>query len=153
MDFDALRKQLDADTSLLVGDVKHTIDEFLSNAHPPVGFISFDMDLYTPTRDSLKLFRGDVALSQCLPRVVCYFDDIMGVTFGDLSGERLAMSEFNSEQAPHRGISPVYGLRYDVDWPHSRARWPDMMFWAHFLDHAQYGVFDHLVVEGQAPLR
>jgi hypothetical protein len=153
MDFDVLRKQLNPETQLLIGDVKQSIDTFLSSPHAPVGFISFDMDLYTSTRDSLKLFRGDTPLSQCLPRVVCYFDDIMGTTFGDLNGERLAMHEYNQEHRPNRGISPVYGLRYHLGWPHSRAQWPDMMFWAHFLDHPSYGVFDGLAMEAQALLR
>ena len=66
--------------------------------------------------------------------------------------ERLAMLEYNREGAPNRGISPVYGLRYHLGWPQSQAQWPDMMFWAHFLDHPDYGVFDGLALEGQAPL-
>lgn len=153
MDFDALGKRLDSDTRLTIGDIVRTIDEFLSSSHPPVGFVSFDMDLYTSTRDSLKLFREEFAITECLPRVVCYFDDIMGATFGDLNGQRLAMNEYNSQQAPHRGISPVYGLRYHVGWPHSGAPWPDMLFWAHFLDHPRYGAYDGMAGDAQAPLR
>ncbi|MEP6714024.1 MAG: hypothetical protein ABJC09_00535 [Terriglobia bacterium] len=152
MDVDALRKRLAPGTQLIIGDIKTTIDDFLSNPHPPVGFISFDMDTYTATRDSLKLFRGDF-ISQCLPRVVCYFDDIMGTTFGDLNGERLAMREYTLEHEPERGISPVYGLRYHVGWPHSGAQWPDMMFWGHFMDHPDYCTFDGLgSAGGQAPI-
>jgi hypothetical protein len=152
MDLNALKARLDPGTRLIIGDIKHTIDEFLSSTHAPVGFVSFDMDLYTSTRDSMKLFRGDFAMTQCLPRVVCYFDDIMGTTFGDLNGERLAMAEYNREYAPHRGISSIYGLRYQAGWPHSHSQWPDMMFWAHFLDHPNYGVFDGLALQAQAPL-
>jgi len=152
MDFDALKKRLNPATNLVIGDIQHTIDGFLSKPHAPVGFISFDMDLYTSTRDSMKLFRGDVPHTQCLPRVVCYFDDIMGTTFGDLNGERLAMTEYNREHASHRGISPVYGLRYHLGWPHSQNQWPDMIFWAHFLDHPHYGVFDGLALTAHAPL-
>ncbi|MDQ6677953.1 MAG: hypothetical protein M3Z09_11710 [Acidobacteriota bacterium] len=152
MDFDKLRTKLSTETRLVIGDIKQTIDDFLLSVHAPVGFISFDMDLYTSTRDSLKLFRGEFPLTHCLPRVVCYFDDIMGLTFGDLNGERLAIREYNRDSEPQRAISPVYGLRFQLGWPHNRAEWPDMMFWAQFLDHADYCAFDCLAGEGQAHL-
>ncbi len=152
MDFDALKSRLQPTSQLTIGDIKRTIGDFLAMPHAPVGFVSFDMDLYTATRDSMALFRGAVPLTQCLPRVVCYFDDIMGTTFGDLNGERAAMLEYNRDHAPTRGISPVYGLRYHIGWPHSQALWPDMMYWAHFLDHSDYGSFDKLAMEAQAPL-
>lgn len=121
MDFEALRKRLGPMTKLTIGDIRETIDGFLNTPHPPVGFVSFDMDTWTATRDSLKLFRDDF-ISQCLPRVVCYFDDIMGATFGDLNGERLAMREYTLQHEPRRAINPVYGLRYHVGWPHSTAQ-------------------------------
>jgi hypothetical protein len=139
----ALRARLRPDTRLIIGEVRETLDDFLLQTHAPVGFISFDMDLYTSTRD---------ALENCLPRVVCYFDDIMGVTFADINGERLAISEYNRDRYPLRSISPVFGLRYQLGWPHSRAQWPDMMFWAHFLDHAEYVMNDGLAPVAHAPL-
>jgi hypothetical protein len=43
--------------------------------------------------NALALFEADHRL--LLPRVRCYFDDILGFTFGDHVGERLAISEFN----------------------------------------------------------
>ncbi len=152
MEFSALKNRLRSSTKLLIGNVKETVDTFLGEPHPPVGFVSFDMDLYTSTNDALKLFRGKVPLMNCLPRVACYMDDIMGVTFADVTGERLAMREYNEREAPCRSISPVYGLRYYLGWPHSRAQWPDMMFWAHFLDHPKYGVHDGLVAVADAPM-
>ncbi len=149
---DALKDLLRSGAKILIGDVKETLDTFLSEPHSPVGFASFDMDFYNSTKSALKLFRGSVPLEHCLPRVVCYMDDIMGVSFGDVSGERLAMKEYNQEESPMRCISPVYGLRYHLGWPHNRAQWPDMLFWAHFLDHPQYGVHDGLVAAANAPL-
>jgi hypothetical protein len=50
MTFDTLKKRLKPGTELVLGDIRQTIDEFLASSHPPVGFISFDMDLYTATR-------------------------------------------------------------------------------------------------------
>jgi hypothetical protein len=152
MDYSALRPRLSGKTTLVVGNVGTTVQTFLREPHPPVGFVSFDMDLYTSTRDALALFRGPEALANCLPRVVCYFDDIMGVTMADITGERLAINEFNEAHRAVRGISPVYGLRYDLGWPQNRAQWPDMMYWAHFLDRPDYKNYDGLVPYTQAPL-
>jgi hypothetical protein len=56
--------------------VSNTLNHF--EDHPPIGFVSFDMDLYTATRDAMHvLFRGSRALRVCLPRVACYMDEIM----------------------------------------------------------------------------
>jgi hypothetical protein len=152
MDFGILQPRLAADTKLVIGNVSTTVSEFVRAVHPPVGFVSFDMDLYTSTRDALALFTGPQTLTTCLPRVVCYFDDIMGVTVASITGERLAIREYNDANRAHRCISAVYGVRYDLGWPHSQAPWPDMMYWAHFLDHPEYGTYDGLVPVTQAPL-
>jgi hypothetical protein len=58
--------------------------------------------------------------------------DIMAPTQADINGERLAIREYNEAHYPCRAISPVYGLRYHLGWPHSRTQWPDMMFCASF---------------------
>ena len=152
MDFTELKARLQPETQLLLGNVRETLDAFLAVSHARVGFVSLDLDLYTSTRDAMKLFRDAVPLTHCLPRVVCYLDDIMGVTFCDLTGERLAISEYNEAHRPRRCVSPVYGLRYRLGWPHNRAQWPDMMFWAHFLDHPQYACYDGLAPHAQAKL-
>lgn len=152
MDFSELKAQLRPETQLLLGNVSETVKTFLATSHPQVGFVSLDLDLYTSTRDALKLFQDATPLTHCLPRVVCYADDIMGTTFSDLTGERLAIGEYNEVHRPHRCVSPVYGLRYHLGWPHNRAQWPDMIFWAHFLDHPQYGSYDGLTPHPQAPL-
>ena len=152
MDFETLEKRLAESTKLVIGNVNETVEDFLKQPHSPVGFVSFDMDLYTSTRDALALFRGAAALINCLPRVVCYFDDVMGVTMAAITGERLAIREYNEAHRPFRCVSPVYGLRYDLGWPQNRAQWPDMMYWAHFLDRPDYGTYDGLVPYTQATL-
>jgi len=43
-------------------------------------FYSFDLDLYSATKQAFKLLEADQAL--LLPRI-CYFDDILGATYGD----------------------------------------------------------------------
>jgi hypothetical protein len=152
MDLSKLKARLRPETQLLIGNVKETLDIFLALSHAPVGFISLDLDLYTSTRDAMQLFRDAAPLTHCLPRVVCYADDIMGAASADITGERLAIREYNEGHRTCRGISPIYGLRYYLGWPHNRAQWPDMMFWAHFLDHPQYTNYDGLAPYAQAKL-
>ena len=150
MDFEPLRAQLTSSTKLILGDVRETLPGFLGTKHSPVGFVSLDVDLYSASQDALLLFREQNPLGNCLPRVAFYADDIMATTMSPLTGERLAIQEFNDAHRQCRCISPVFGLRYDLDWPHSQWRWPDMVFWAHFLDHPRYGEHDGLRPRMQA---
>ena len=60
---------------------------------------------------AFKLFEAD--RSMLLPRVHCYFDDIIGLTYSEFNGERLAIAEFNNAH-PMTKISPIFGLRHCV---------------------------------------
>ena len=154
MDRSALEHQMDRRvTTLHLGRISDTLSGFLSQSPPLIGFCSIDVDLYTSTMDALEVLRGTQALERCLPRVVLYLDDSMGLTFGDFTGERLAIREYNEEHRGLRGVSSVYGLRYHFGWPHRYEQWPDMLYWAHLLDHPQYRVFDGLVPATEAPLQ
>jgi hypothetical protein len=153
MDIDALHRRLNPDvTTLLVGPIRTTLGQFLGTSHSRFGFVSIDVDLYSSTVDILRLFCDELPIAHCLPRVACYLDDIMGVTFADITGERLAVAEYNRHHSPTRAISPVFGLRYHLGWPHRNAQWPDMLYWAHFLDHPEYGHPDGLAPGQHAPL-
>ena len=92
MDADKLKRRLER-ARLILGDVRETVPKFILSDVSPVAFAGFDLDFYTSTMHALALFEADHRL--LLPRVHCYFDDILGVTFGDQVGERLAISEFN----------------------------------------------------------
>src|SRR5262249_54093436 len=52
----------------------------------PVAFVAVDVDLYSSTMATLRLF--DANTTGLLPRVPCYFDDIIGFSIGDCNGER-----------------------------------------------------------------
>ena len=121
---------------LILGDVAETIRGFMESAPAPVGFVAIDLDLYTSTMAAFQLFEGAAAL--LLPRVYCYFDDILGETFSEFSGERLAIAEFNAAHEM-RKISPIFGLRYYLQPPHTMEAWPELMFIAHLFDHELYG--------------
>ncbi|OLE61172.1 MAG: hypothetical protein AUI36_11795 [Cyanobacteria bacterium 13_1_40CM_2_61_4] len=70
--------------SLCLGPVKETIPSFIAGNPAPIAFVSFDLDLYSSTRDALTLFQSDYL--HLLPRVISYFDDIFGHTFNDFCG-------------------------------------------------------------------
>ena len=63
---------------LKLGLVKETLPAFLQSKPAPVAFVSIDLDLYSSTMDAFELFKARDSL--LLPRVLCYFDDIMGET-------------------------------------------------------------------------
>src|SRR5262245_35619699 len=108
MDEETLRLRLRS-TQLHVGLIKETIPRFLASGPSPIAFISFDLDYYSSTVDALGVLQADAA--RLLPRVHCYFDDIMGLTCSEWAGERLAINEFNEHQS-RRKISSIFGLKY-----------------------------------------
>jgi hypothetical protein len=127
---------------LIVGLVDRTVPEFMSRRPAPIGFVSFDLDLYSSTACALRAFEGDPEL--LLPRVLCYFDDITGFTYADHNGERLAISEFNDAHQ-RRKLSPIYAAEFYVPERESRGLWPQKLYLAHILDHPRYGDYDGLV--------
>jgi hypothetical protein len=127
---------------LILGPVDQTVPEFVSRRPAPIGFVSFDLDLYSSTVSALHAFEADAELM--LPRVLCYFDDITGFTYADHNGERLAISEFN---AAHdlRKLSQIYAAEFYVPRRESHELWPRKLYFAHILDHPRYCDYDGLV--------
>jgi hypothetical protein len=126
---------------LHIGPVKDTLGDFIHDRPPPVAFVSFDMDLYSSTRDALRIFEADH--TYLLPRVFSYFDDIFGYTFNEFCGERLAIDEFNNNHTSTK-ICPIYGLRYFVPRVALVDRWPDGIYIAHLFDHEMYNLLDSI---------
>jgi hypothetical protein len=127
---------------LILGLVDQTVPEFMSRRPAPIGFVSFDLDLYSSTAGALRAFDGDAELM--LPRVLCYFDDITGFTYADHNGERLAISEFNGAHEL-RTVSPIYAAEFYVPRQEARALWARKLYLAHILDHPQYADYDGLL--------
>jgi len=140
MDVEKLRGRLQQ-AELILGDVGETVPPFRARRPPPVGFVSFDLDLYTSTASALKLFHGET--DALLPRVHCHFDDVTGFTYGDFNGARLAIHEWN-EQSEHRKLSPLYAASHYVPSRCANDLWVDKIFLAHILDHPLYGRPDGL---------
>lgn len=141
MDVDGLKKRLKR-SQLVLGNVADTLQDFLATRPAPIGFISVDVDLYTSTVDALKVLDADPSL--LLPRVQCYFDDIMGCSCAEFLGERLAMNEFNETHANAK-ISPIFGLWHYVPKRYANDLWVNMIYMAHLLDHNLYCADDGMV--------
>jgi hypothetical protein len=125
--------------TLRIGPVKETLPAFLASRPAPIGFVSQDFDLYSSTRDALGLYEANY--ERLLPRVVTYFDDILGHTYNDFCGERRAITEFN-ETFAERKLSQMYGLRYFLPRQFLTQTWPDAMYFAHFFQHPLYNELD-----------
>jgi hypothetical protein len=135
MDAKRLRDRLQR-AQLKLGLVETTVPGFLRSSFAPVAFISIDLDLYTASRQALQLLEAHP--DQLLPRISCYFDDIMGRGCNEYTGERLAIAEFNEEHTM-RKIVPDYGLKYFVPPENKHDQWVEMTYYAHIFDHPLYG--------------
>lgn len=140
MDRDRLVAQL-RHARLILGEVRDTLPAFFAADPPPIGLLAVDLDLYSATVHALKVLLAEPRL--LLPRVHCYFDDILGYTFADHNGARLAIAEFNQANE-HRKISPIYGLRYFVPRRQRNSAWTEQVYLAHILDHELYAEHDGL---------
>jgi hypothetical protein len=143
MDEEKLGKRLKK-AQLILGLVEDTVQRFIDSGPSPVAFISIDLDYYSSTMQAFRLLEADQAL--LLPRIHCYFDDVMGFTFSEYTGERLAILEFNNSHST-RKISPIYGLKYFLPPAHTlgQAWWSEQFYMAHIFDHDLYGRYDGLV--------
>ena len=134
---------------LVIGDVKDTVPRFFEETNrSPIGAVYFDLDLYTATRDALTIL--ELGEEHHLPRLPCYFDDILGSSlalFNDYTGERLAIHEFNSVHKWQK-LSPAYHLI-------SRAQlfpWYHKVFHFHDFVHSRYSEFVSTDQTSQLPL-
>ena len=138
MDYRLLASKLKT-SKLVIGDVNATIPNFRPAA--PIGFVSFDLDYYSSTKAAFRIFQRNT-----LPRVSCYFDDIVagGDTVGlsahthcDRIGELLAIKEYNEEHS-NRHIGKLYGFgsRRMI-----RAEWNEKMFVHHNFADEEYTTY------------
>jgi len=96
MDEEKLKASLAERTTLILGNVSETVAAFFKTYNPPpVGFVSFDLDLYSSTKEALGLFKAEGL--KMLWNTPIYFDDIEFVFNHKWAGELLAIDEFNQE--------------------------------------------------------
>lgn len=129
MNIEKLKSKLSKNTRLVIGEVSETLDEFVKNDQQhPIGFVSFDMDLYSSTVDALGIFTAKG--KKILNRVVVYFDDVHTAIYHRKAGEYLALDEFNGKQ------DDIYIDRWHnvkIDRPFPEAFWTNKMYIAHHI--------------------
>ncbi len=129
MDQERLRNRLSPRTELILGNVKETVPKFLSYNSLPIGFISFDLDLYSSTVDAMAVLSS--ASQKNLNRVILYFDDIDFYFNHKFAGELLAISEFNENHVQVK-IDKWRGVQRDKVFRDSL--WLSRMYVAHDLE-------------------
>ncbi|MGE3818785.1 MAG: hypothetical protein AB7I30_05070 [Isosphaeraceae bacterium] len=137
MDRQALEAKLRR-AKLIYGDIRQTVHDFVAQHKPaPVAAVMHDMDYYSSTAAALSLFDADPAAF--LPRVFCYFDDVIGSEielYSDYTGQRLAIEDFNRAH-PTKKVAKNYHLvsREIVK------TWYHQIFIYHHFDHPEYNRF------------
>lgn len=132
IDFAGLKKALPSNAELILGDVAQTAPAFAKTLTPdaPLGFVAVDVDYYSAAKAAMPILEG--AAQNYLPLVPVYLDDIGVDGSNPWSGELLAVSEFN-EQNALRKIAPFTLLRSRRIFKNTQ--WIDRMFAAHIHDH------------------
>jgi hypothetical protein len=134
MDEPRLRARLQR-ARLILGNVAETVEAFVQEQPDPVAFISFDLDYYSSTAAAFRIFAG--AVETRLPRVYCYFDDIVWparACYNEFTGEYLAIREFN-EQHDRQKIAKIPHLDRMRPYP---ADWNEQLYVLHDFDHPEY---------------
>lgn len=129
--------ELVSQARILIGDIRDTLPGFFSDYSPsPIGAMLVDLDYYSSTSEALKILRAKQ--EYFLPRVFCYFDDVIGGDIelhNDFTGERLAINEFNETSKQVKLAVPYY-LRSIH--PHT---WGGQIWIAHFFGHPEYNIY------------
>lgn len=137
MDVPKLQEQLE-NAKLVLGNIRETSKNFFEKYEPaPIGAIAFDFDFYSSTAIALGML--EAGEKYYLPRVFCYFDDIIGTEvelYNDFSGERLAINEFNQS---HKSIK--LGLPYHLLGKKVVEPWYHQIRIGHFFEHSRYNEF------------
>ena len=135
MDQQRLENRLES-ARLVIGDVRETTINFHGKYSPaPIGCIFFDLDYYSSTVGAFKIFDTDPA--GYLPRVYCYFDDVLSEALrasSEYVGVLRAINEFN-ENSEDRKIAKIPGLAVSRKVP---AYWNEAMYVFHDFVHPKY---------------
>jgi len=123
---------------LIVGDVRNTVKKLCERRDfAPIGFVSFDLGFLTTQKDALIVFDTDD--KNVLPRVLCYFDDVMGdgALHNEFTGELLAIKEFNNDHGDQK-IAKVNGFSINRI---IKSPWNEGVYALHRFRHADYNRF------------
>jgi hypothetical protein len=134
MDVELLRAKL-KEARLILGDVEETIPSFLPAIKHPIGFVAFDLDYYSSTKNAFRVWEG--LPDTRLPRVFCYFDDLVWperAYHNEYLGELCAIREYNLDHSEMK-LCPIHLLRHTQPHP---AAWHDQTYVLHDFRHPLY---------------
>ena len=103
----------------------------------PVGFIAFDLDYYSSTKDAFQVFVENPETR--LPRVYSYFDDIYWpepACHNPYIGELAAIREFN-EEYEFLKLCPINMLEWMLPY---QSAWQEQIYVMHDFHHPLYSV-------------
>ena len=96
--YEQMCKRFKGKATLIKGDVKETIPTFLENvlsSDSPLAFVSLDLDLYSSSKNALKVLESNDA-AKYIPAIPMIVDDQdYLITYNDWCGEGKAIREFN----------------------------------------------------------
>lgn len=137
MDVEKLKGRLRS-AQLVLGDVAVTAKSFFDSFNPaPIGFVSFDMDYYSSTMDAFSMFSEEQPDEFFLPRIQCYFDDIIGSeasSYNDFVGELAAIRDFNQATESVKIAESRVFRGYPINFA-----WYHQIYVMHRFTHARYG--------------
>lgn len=149
MDVNKLKARLNK-AELILGNVEETVPTFITRNPAPIGALLFDLDYYSSTIAALNILRLEDRF--LLPRVFCYFDDILGSvlhSYSNKTGVRLAIEDFNRAfTSTGKNLDPAYFLHtLRVQEP-----WHKQIYIAHSFWHTDYCKFIAIeqIVDGQS---
>ena len=123
-------------SKIFYGDIKNTVDQFLTHSPKNISAIFFDLDYYSSTKnflDQIKKMHGYLC-----PRVYCYFDDVFDVNLSicKYNGELLAIEEFNKENNNSKIAISLDNIKH-FKFPLAK----NMVHIMHNFDHPDYNKF------------
>ena len=103
----ALRAELPPNAQLIIGDIRHTAQDFLTRYEHMIGFVAVDVDYFSSAASCLAMLNGPPG--KYLPCVPMFFDDVILDNHNPWCGELLAIDAFN-RLGDFRKIAPFTAL-------------------------------------------
>ena len=138
-------------SKLVIGDVSKTASTFFNDYKPaPLGAILFDLDFYSSTIDSFKIF-DNINSYNSLPRIYSYFDDISSVDLlpaNQFTGVLCAINEYNQINQKKK-ISKMEHLSRFMRVP---MPWNELIYVFHNFEHNEYNTYINREYSTSLPL-
>jgi hypothetical protein len=134
MDVPVLQAKLKR-AKLVLGDVRETSKTFFQTHDPaPIAAVAHDFDYYSSTVAALQMFNAPS--SYFLPRVFCYFDDVIGgpiELYNNYTGQLGAIADYNAVCPEKKICRPEYMKAIQP-----QIQWYQQIFVHHDFGHPDY---------------